>query len=186
MNVGVPDSALAFRPATPDEADAITALVTSAYRGEVSRAGWTTEADLLSGERVDVEQVTAKINNAGSAVLLAHAPDGELIACCEVAHTGGDRAYFGMFAVRPTAQAAGIGRRVLAEAERYAHAHWGATVMEMTVIAQRTELIDWYLRRGYARTDETRPFPYGDTRFGVPQRNDLYFSVLTKDLIPTA
>jgi ribosomal protein S18 acetylase RimI-like enzyme len=185
MNVGVP-ATLTFRPAVRGEAPSITALVTSAYRGEDSRGGWTTEADLLSGERIDVEQVTATIDNAASDVLLAYAPDGELIACCEVAHRGGDRAYFGMFAVRPTAQAGGIGRQVLAEAERYAQDRWGAAVMEMTVIAQRTELIDWYVRRGYRRTDETRPFPYGDTRFGVPRRDDLHFSVLTKKLTPPA
>ena len=183
MNVGVP-ATLTFRPAVREDAASITALVTGAYRGDDSRAGWTTEADLLSGARIDVDQVTATIDDPAGDVLLAHDADGELIACCEVASRGEDRAYFGMFAVRPTAQAGGIGRQVLAEAERYARDHWGAAVMEMTVIAQRTELIDWYVRRGYTRTDETRPFPYGDPRFGLPQRDDLHFCVLIKPLTP--
>jgi hypothetical protein len=54
--------------------------------------------------------------------------------------------------------------------------------MEMTVVAQRTDLIAWYLRRGYAATGETRPFPYGDERFGRPRRDDLAFTVLAKPL----
>ena len=52
----------------------------------------------------------------------------------------------------------------------------------MTVIAQRAELIAWYERRGYARTGEARPFPYGDPRFGEPRRDDLSFLVLEKPL----
>jgi hypothetical protein len=52
----------------------------------------------------------------------------------------------------------------------------------MTVISSRRELIDFYLRRGYVDTEETRPFPYGDPRSGVPRRADLVFTVLTKDL----
>jgi GNAT superfamily N-acetyltransferase len=87
-----------------------------------------------------------------------------------------------MFAVVPTRQGAGIGAQLLAEAERKAVAVWQALVMEMTVIAQRSELIEWYERKGYQRTGETRPFPHGDERFGVPRRDDLEFVVLAKSL----
>jgi ribosomal protein S18 acetylase RimI-like enzyme len=180
----VPDIDLTFRPAVGDDAPAITELVRTAYRGDDSRAGWTTEADLLTGGRVELDQVVDKIDGPDRAVLLAAAPHDGLIGCCEVTYHGDGVAYFGMFAVRPTAQAGGLGRRLLAEAERYAARRWGATVMEMTVIGQRTELLDWYVRRGYTRTAETRPFPYDDRRNGVPLRDDLYFAVLTKDLPP--
>jgi ribosomal protein S18 acetylase RimI-like enzyme len=87
-----------------------------------------------------------------------------------------------MLTVRPTAQAAGMGRRLLLAAERFAAREWGARSVHMTVIVQRTELIDWYVRRGYARTGECRPFPYGDERFGLPRRGDLAFEVLRKPL----
>jgi GNAT superfamily N-acetyltransferase len=90
--------------------------------------------------------------------------------------------YFGMFAVRPNLQSAGIGSAVLAEAERYARDVWCADRLEMYVIAQRAELIAWYARRGYRATGATRPFPYGDERFGQPRRPDLAFTVLSKPL----
>ena len=87
-----------------------------------------------------------------------------------------------MFAVAPTAQAGGLGRTMLAEAERVAREEWGATTMQMTVIKQREDLIAWYVRRGYEATGEMHAFPYGDERFGIPQRDDLEFRVLTKQL----
>jgi ribosomal protein S18 acetylase RimI-like enzyme len=87
-----------------------------------------------------------------------------------------------MFAVRPGLQGGGIGRGVLAECERIARDEWGMPAMRMTVITQRGELIAWYERRGYRRTGESKPFPYGDERFGIPKRDDLRFEVLEKSL----
>jgi ribosomal protein S18 acetylase RimI-like enzyme len=87
-----------------------------------------------------------------------------------------------MFAVRPGSQGGGLGRRVLARAERLAREEWGVREMHMTVISVREELIAWYERRGYRRTGRMAPFPYGDERFGVPRRDDLEFELLVKEL----
>jgi ribosomal protein S18 acetylase RimI-like enzyme len=87
-----------------------------------------------------------------------------------------------MFAVSPALQGGGIGKTILAEAERQVRDRWGASRMEMTVLTQRADLIGWYERRGYARTGATEPFPYGDERFGLPRRPDLLFEVLAKAL----
>jgi len=87
-----------------------------------------------------------------------------------------------MLTVRPVGQARGLGRALLAASEQWAAREWGTREIQMTVIAQRTELIAWYERRGYRRTGERRPFPYDDVRFGLPQRPDLYFNVLAKTL----
>lgn len=171
---------LAFRAATPADVDAIVALVESAYRGDASRAGWTTEADLLDGRRTNADDVLASITRPSSQVLLAFRGD-QLLACAHVAVEDG-AGYFGMFSVRPTLQGAGLGRAVLAEAERIAREHYGMRMMRMTVIDVRDELIGWYERRGYRRTGVTRPFPYGDERFGLPRRPDLRFEVLEKAL----
>jgi GNAT superfamily N-acetyltransferase len=171
---------LSFRIATMADAESVAALVRSAYRGDESRSGWTTEADLLTDDRIDAHGVAGKIADSRTVVLLAFDEANSLCSCCEIVNRGNELAYFGMFAVTPAIQAGGIGRRVLAEAESWATEHWATRAMEMTVIAQRHELIDWYLRRGYVRTDERRAFPYDLLLPGQALRDDLYFTVLVK------
>ncbi|MFT4248210.1 MAG: GNAT family N-acetyltransferase [Pseudomonas sp.] len=171
---------LTFRTASVADIDAIVALVTSAYRGEASRAGWTTEADFLDGARIDPQVLRDDILRERSLVLLVE-QDGQLTACAHVADEDGT-GYFGMFSVSPALQGGGIGKRLLEEAERIAAQQWGLARMQMTVIDIRTELIAFYQRRGYRRTGITKPFPYGDERFGVPLRDDLRFEVLEKPL----
>jgi len=171
---------LTFRAATPADIPALIELVTSAYRGYRSRQGWTTEADLLDGQRVDAAVLAADIARPRSVVLLAER-DGHLLACAHVAEEDG-AGYFGMFAVRPDLQGGGVGKAVIAEAERIARDDWALPAMRMTVIDVRESLIAFYQRRGYARTGIHKPFPYGDERFGIPLRDDLRFEVLEKPL----
>lgn len=188
------DNTFTIRLATLGDVPAIEEVVQSAYRGDASREGWTTEADLLDGVRTDRAAVTAAISGPAGLMLVAvdapddpdEAPTAEVLACCQLERRDGDVAYFGMFAVRPRRQGGGVGRRLLAAAEDYASSQWSDGAMEMTVIVQRDELIDWYVRRGYVRTPETRPFPYGDVRFGLPRRDDLEFVVLRKELRPAS
>lgn len=169
-----------FRDATETDIPLLVELVTSAYRGDASRAGWTTEADLLDGNRIDDAVLLADLRRPRSRVVVAER-DGELLACAHVAEED-DHGYFGMFAVRPTLQGDGIGKRLLAECERIARDEWRLPAMRMTVIDVRDTLIAFYERRGYRRTGVFKPFPYGDERFGQPKRDDLRFEVLEKPL----
>ena len=171
-----------LRRATADDVPALVALVESAYRGDASRAGWTTEADLLHGQRTDDDEVGRVVADPAARVLVLDDARGGLLACCHLEPRGSGTAYFGMFAVRPGRQGGGVGSVVLAEAERVAVHDLGATTLEMTVIRQRTELVAYYERRGWRRTGAARPFPADDVRFGVPQRDDLEFAVLVKPL----
>jgi len=171
---------LPVRLARADDVPSLVALVNSAYRGDSSRAGWTTEADLLGGQRIDVERLAETIAAPDNVVLL-HESQRVPIACVHLEQTGAD-AYLGMLTIQPTAQGAGLGRQLLDSAERWAVTEWGVRTMHMTVIVQRIELIVWYERRGYLRTGEFKPFPYGDERFGLPRRGDLKFEVLRKSL----
>jgi GNAT superfamily N-acetyltransferase len=165
-----------IRSATVDDVDEVVALVESAYRGDGSRSGWTTEADLLDGRRTGPDEV------AGVVPYLLLACDPDLVGCCTMVPRG-DHGYFGMFAVRPGLQGGGVGSQLLAAAEERARG-LGLSRVEMTVLRQRPELIAWYVRRGYAVTERDEPFPYGDERFGVPRRDDLVFTVLEKALAP--
>lgn len=167
-----------FRYAGPADVERVVALVESAYRGPSGERGWTTESALLDGQRTDARAVAELLGRPDCHVLLAE-HDGRLLASCHVERQG-EAAYFGMFAVDPECQGGGIGKRVLAEAERLAREEWACTDMRMTVIEQRDELIAWYERRGYRRTGEHEPFPYGNERFGIPRRPDLRFAVLRK------
>ncbi|WP_033307116.1 GNAT family N-acetyltransferase [Streptomyces iakyrus] len=173
-------TALTFRHATDADVDELVALIESAYRGDDSRAGWTTEADILEGQRTDREGVLAVVKSPDSRLLTVE-KDGRIVACCQLEHQG-EHAYFGMFAVSPRLQGAGLGKVIIAEAERQARETWGVREMQMTVISVRDDLIAWYERRGYRRTGRMTPFPYGDERFGVPQRDDLQFELLVKEL----
>lgn len=176
---------LQYRPATHADTQSVVALIESAYRGDASRAGWTTEADFLDGRRTDADDIAACIDRDHSLILLGER-GGSLLACAHVAvdHSddGGDVGYFGMFSVRPTLQGGGVGKAMLAEAERIARDEWQLPAIRMTVIDIRDELIAFYQRRGYRRTGILKPFPYGDERFGVPKRDDLRFEVLEKVL----
>ena len=174
------DDTIAFRDADAGDVPALVALVTSAYRGESSRAGWTTEADLLDGNRIDPDVLRGDIEREHSRVLLA-SRDGVLLGCAHVAIENG-AGYFGLFAVDPLLQAGGIGKAILAEAERVVRDEWQLPVMRMTVIDLREDLIAWYERRGYRRTGIKKPFPAVDPRFGLPRRDDLRFEVLEKGL----
>ncbi|MEU9828899.1 GNAT family N-acetyltransferase [Micromonospora chersina] len=168
------------RTARPADVAALVDLVESAYRGERSRAGWTTEADLLAGQRTDPDMVAEAVTSPGGTVLVVEDGTG-IVACCQLERRD-DHVYFGMFAVDPGRQGGGLGRDLLAEAERHAREQWHSGEMRMTVITQREDLIAWYERRGYVRTGELSPFPYGDERFGVPLRPDLAFETLRKKL----
>jgi ribosomal protein S18 acetylase RimI-like enzyme len=172
---------LTFRPATLADIPALVELVTSAYRGETSKQGWTTEADLLEGQRIDPEVLHHDIERPQSRIVIAER-NGRMLACAHIAEENG-AGYFGMFSVKPDQQGGGLGKIMMNEVERIVRDEWRLPSMRMTVIDVREELIAFYERRGYVRTGIKKPFPYGDERFGIPKRDDLRFEVLEKPLI---
>lgn len=172
---------LGFRAARAADVAMLQPFVHAAYRGESARRGWTHEADLLDGQRIDAEALAGIIADPFQVVVIAEQA-GALAGCVQVSDKGGGLAYLGMLSVDPSAQGRGTGRRLIGAAEQMACSRFGADRMEMTVLVQRTELIDWYVRCGYRLTGETRPFPVADPRFGLPRRADLAFTVLARDL----
>lgn len=170
-----------FTQADESHVEDLVALVNSAYRGEGSKAGWTTEADLLDGQRVDAKGILETINKEDSVILVAEDDDtGELLGCVHLEKQE-SKCYLGMLTVSPELQGEGIGKMLLSESEALAQ-FWDCTSIYMTVISVRNELIAWYLKHGFKKTAETKPFPYGDERFGIPKVQGLEFVVLQKKI----
>lgn len=155
-------------------------LVNSAYRGETSKKGWTTEADLLKGAlRTDIPSLIALINNP-EAVLLKYSDINNTIIGSVYLEKQKRGLYLGMLSVSPLLQAAGIGKQIMSAAEFYAKEN-NCLCIFMSVISVRHELIAWYERLGYNKTGETKPFP-SDNRFGVPTQ-PLEFIIMEKLLL---
>lgn len=172
---------LQFLFADKTNAQSVAELVNSAYRGDSSKVGWTTEADILDGQRTDENEIILKIISKNSYILIAK-ENNNLVGSCElIANTEDSELYFGMFAIKPTLQNSGLGKIFLSHVENLAR-EWNLKKVSMTVITLRTELISYYKRRGYQVTNRFIPFPTED-RFGIPKVNDLKMVFLIKDLM---
>lgn len=167
-----------FRHAIDNDIPTLTSLLNRSYRGDSSRAGWTTEADLLSGKRIDEAGLLQLLNDPDSLILIAQSED--TILATIHAHHEDDSVHFGLFAVEPTFQSKGVGKALLAYAESVAVQKLGGRTAIMEVITHREELIAYYERRGYVRTGEMIAFPESDLWDQLA--DNLVLEVLAKDL----
>lgn len=166
-----------IKQATTADAEQIVQLINSAYRGESSKQGWTTEADLIAGERRTDEATVVDVMNQPGSVILKYTNDaGEIIGTVNLQQHG-NRLYFGMFSVSPHLQGGGIGKQLLKAAEVHAKVV-NCSSIYMSVISVRFELIDWYKRHGYVDTGERKPFAEDDLTGRHLQK--LEFAVLEK------
>lgn len=163
-------------PATLTDVPALNILVNSAYRGEEAKQGWSSEADLLDGTRIDEAALRDLINSPGTTIL-KYEEDNSLLGCVEL-RMEGKKLYLGMLSVKPGIQGKGIGKKLLLAGEEHAR-KTGCSAITMTVIDGRKELIDWYVRHGYVLTGERKPFIVPDERWGIPKQK-LEFVVLEK------
>jgi len=164
--------------AVEQDAEELVHLINSAYRGESSKKGWTTEADLLDGIRIDEASILELLRKPGAVLLKSVNENDELVGCVYLQKQS-DQLYLGMLTVSPELQAKGIGKQLLSAATAYA-IQQHSSVITMNVISIRHELIAWYERHGYQQTGKTKPFAV-DPRFGRPAQ-DLEFIVLEKAL----
>lgn len=175
----MPDPELTIRPARPDDADGLADLVNTAYGRTDEPAGWTSEAHLVEGARVDADRLQA-LQDPPESVVLVGEQGGQTVGCVHLERTAPGVSHLGLLSVRADRQDEGSGRRILAEAERYAQEAQGADRIVMHVVSARTELVAWYERRGYERTGETEPFePPGDQ---TSLAGKLAFEVLEKPI----
>lgn len=154
-------------------------LLNSAYRGETSKKGWTTEAGLIAGDvRTDEVQLREIMQKKGSVFLIYTGEDKKIAGCVNLQQQA-NKIYLGMFSVSPQLQGGGIGKKILTASEEYA-LHSGCNLIYMTVISVRTELINWYMRHGYSDSGERKPF-VEDALTGK-HLQDLEFMVMEKSL----
>jgi ribosomal protein S18 acetylase RimI-like enzyme len=160
---------------------AIVAIMNAVFRGASGKQSWSVETGYVTGNRTDEMLLREEIAGGAQFLLAKENGTSALQGCVSLQALSPDRWYLGSLTVDPALQNTGFGRELLHSAEEYAAAH-GARMMEITVVNIRNALISWYERRGYHLTGETRPFPYGDNRFGIPTRIDLEFVVMEKHL----
>ncbi|MCW3464801.1 GNAT family N-acetyltransferase [Chitinophaga nivalis] len=153
-----------FTKATDTDIPQLVALINSAYRGEVSKQGWTSEADMIGGQRIDAASLARYIADTDTTILKYTAEDQQIKGCVYL-QVKGEKMYLGLLTVSPLLQDKGIGRQLLQAAEAIAVNHNKFT-MTMTVISTRYELISWYERRGYVKTGEMIPLDIPET-FGI-------------------
>lgn len=170
---------VSYRPAVKADVGRIVALVNSAYRGESSRAGWTTEADMLDGQRTDADEVSRLIA-ADDGIILLCLEYEEIIGTVHLQH-GKHVAYMGMLVIKPGLQSQGLGKKLMLAAENTAIKMWDVSKMLMYVVTLRHELIAFYERRGYSRTGKFKEFPQ-DVRFGIPKVAGLKIGLMEKTL----
>lgn len=167
-------------PALVEDIPELLVLIQSAYRGEGSKRGWTTEADLLDGTRTSAELLTKQINDPGTVILKYVDDDGKMIGCVslEKKMRGNNmKAYLGLLTVSPELQGKGVGKKLIAASEVWAREN-GCQALMMTVISARTELIEWYKRCGFIDTGEKEPF-HTLPEFGIPKQQ-LEFIIMDK------
>lgn len=156
----------------------INILVNSAYRGETSKKGWTTEANILDGLRIDELTLNNYFIDPNIIILKNTDETGEITGCLYL-EVRNHKLYVGMFSVSPLLQAKGIGSDLLLAAETYAK-QLNCITLTMTVISTRHELISWYERRGFKATGEILPF-HTETKFGLP-KEPIELMVLEKTI----
>ena len=165
-----------FRYATADDVPKVTSLIERAYRGPEVATGWASEVDLLTGPRTTEVEIAALIADHDGRFVLAELADvlkGDVLVGCALIQKDGEGSYFGMFAIEPALQIAGLGKALLAKCERAARDLWAAKWMSMVVISVREELIAWYERRGYVRTGHREPFPFSPSSGETTRDFDL-------------
>lgn len=164
--------------AIPADVVELNRLINSAYRGDEAKIGWTNEAHLLTGIRIDEPELSGILKSSTS-FFLKYTEEKTIKACVFLEKQDG-ALYLGMLSVTPGMQGKGIGKQLLKAAEVIAPG-LGCNKIYMTVISVRYELIDWYKRHGYVDTGIKNPFPLEG--HNVLVETPLEFSVLEKKLI---
>jgi len=167
-----------FRVATMADVAFLVQLVNTAYRPESHTTSWTHESALITGARINAQQLIEIISKPDNVLLIASYQQ-QWVSCVHLEKKDAQSCYIGMLTVEPSYQNAGFGKQILHFAEKYACTHFGARYFVMSVLSARTELLAFYLRRGYQKTGKLLEYPL-TAGVGTPKQADLTIEVLEK------
>lgn len=168
---------LFFEFASEADVPELVQLINHAYRGVHAQKGWTHETNLLKGERINATQLANEMKRKATVIIKGTDANKQIRACVQLHPQTGKQCYLSLLTVDPDLQNQGIGKQLLLQAEQYARSQY-CNCISMTVLTDRTELLNWYLRHGYQSTGIKKPFPL-DTTAGTPMK-PLTFTVLQK------
>jgi ribosomal protein S18 acetylase RimI-like enzyme len=178
-------TAPSLRVARVDDAAQLAEIVHLAYRAGLSRVAWKNENHLVSGPRATEEQIVDILQAADKTILVAEMPatadETNIVGCVQIEDYGHGEAHIGLLTVRPDCQNLGLGKSLVKAAEEHSHKHLQCKTATMSVLYNRTELLDWYLRLGYRLTGETAPFAGVGTGLTTYFENP-HFVIISKDL----
>jgi len=175
-------NAIKLRTAVKEDIPELGRVIQFAYRGGKPQRSWTNEDKVVAGIRITVEELESLVASTDKVVILAQM--NEEIVGCVLVEKEAEEAHIGMLAVDPDKQSFGIGKTLLAAAEKHACNSFACTKSVMTILCGRDELMAWYNRAGYSDTGKTKPFPK-DTG-AIELVSGLYFQILNKSLVVDA
>lgn len=155
-------------------------LVNTAYRSKTQQ-GWTSEATLVAGDRIQAHQLQEMLQDPASKIFILFQAS-QLVACVHI-QIHEHSCYIGMLTTHPNVQNQGIGKIMLDHAENFALKNYATHSFELSVLSARTELINFYKRRGYIQSDLIEAYPI-NANVGTPYTTDLKVLHLNKAVFP--
>lgn len=169
---------LKYRLAINTDIAQLVKLINAAYR-QKNENTWTTEAEIVMGERISYAQLEQLFKNHNFHLLVAE-QNNQVVACIGLTFDESS-VEIGTFAISPNWQNQGLGKLVLDNAEKYAKdIQFDLKTYVMWVLSVRTELIAFYERRGYIQTGVVEDYPL-DADVGIPQV-DLHLVEMMKGI----
>jgi GNAT superfamily N-acetyltransferase len=108
-------------------------------------AAFAMERDFIDKDRTSVPEIERYMTTGTFFVVDG---DDAVPVSCMYLERRGDRIYLGMLAVNPSRQGSGIGRQMIAAAERHA-ASLGCGAIDIRIVDRRTELPPFYRALGF-------------------------------------